>query len=62
MQFGWTWRYGFSFGGILPLIGVILTGVLLALKVKGALLIGIFTVTVAGIPFGVTHLPESSLT
>jgi adenine/guanine/hypoxanthine permease len=46
---------------ILALIGVILTGVLLALKVKGALLIGIFTVTVAGIPFSVTHLPESSL-
>lgn len=46
---------------ILALIGVILTGVLLALKVKGALLIGIFVVTVAGIPFSVTNLPESSL-
>jgi adenine/guanine/hypoxanthine permease len=46
---------------ILALIGVVLTGVLLALKVKGALLIGIFTVTVAGIPFSVTNLPESSL-
>mgnify|MGYP004702698117 FL=1 len=46
---------------ILALIGVILTGVLLALKVKGALLIGIFVVTVAGIPFSVTQLPESSL-
>ena len=46
---------------ILALVGVILTGVLLALKVKGALLIGIFVVTVAGIPFSVTNLPESSL-
>jgi adenine/guanine/hypoxanthine permease len=46
---------------ILALAGVVLTGVLLALKVKGALLIGIFTVTVAGIPFSVTNLPESSL-
>jgi AGZA family xanthine/uracil permease-like MFS transporter len=46
---------------ILALVGVVLTGVLLALKVKGALLIGIFTVTVAGIPFSVTNLPESSL-
>lgn len=46
---------------ILALCGVVLTGVLLALKVKGALLIGIFVVTVAGIPFSVTHLPESSL-
>ena len=46
---------------ILALLGIILTGVLLALKVKGALLIGIFVVTVAGIPLNVTHLPESHL-
>lgn len=46
---------------ILALIGIILTGVLLALKVKGALLIGIFVITVAGIPFSVTHLPETKL-
>lgn len=41
--------------------GLILTGVLLALKVKGALLIGIFLSTVVGIPFDVTHLPEGHL-
>lgn len=41
--------------------GLILTGVLLALKVKGALLIGIFLSTVVGIPLGVTHLPEGHL-
>jgi adenine/guanine/hypoxanthine permease len=46
---------------ILALSGLVLTGVLLALKVKGALLIGIFIVTVVGIPFSVTHLPESRL-
>ncbi len=40
---------------------VILIGVLLALKVKGALLIGIFAATIAGLPFGVTHLPEGNL-
>lgn len=46
---------------IITLIGLVLTGVLLALKVKGALLIGIFLSTVIGIPFGVTHMPEGSL-
>lgn len=46
---------------LVALFGILLTGVLLALKVKGALLIGIFAATVAGIPFGVTHLPEGHL-
>jgi AGZA family xanthine/uracil permease-like MFS transporter len=41
--------------------GVILIGVLLALKVKGALLIGIFAATIVGLPFGVTHMPEGNL-
>lgn len=41
--------------------GLILTGVLLALKVKGALLIGIFLSAILGIPLGVTHLPEGHL-
>ena len=48
-------------GVILALLGLVLTAVLLALKVKGALLIGIFVVTIAGIPFSVTQLPESNL-
>lgn len=43
---------------LIALGGVVLTGVLLALKVKGALLIGIFSATVVGIPFGVTQIPE----
>ncbi len=41
--------------------GIVLTAVLLALKIRGALLIGIFTATVAGIPFGVTQVPEGNL-
>ena len=46
---------------LIALFGVLLIGILLALKVKGALLIGIFAATIAGIPFGVTHLPEGHL-
>lgn len=46
---------------LIALFGVLLIGILLALKVKGALLIGIFAATVAGIPFGVTNLPEGHL-
>lgn len=45
---------------LLALGGVVLTGVLMVLRVKGALLIGIFAITLAGIPFKVTPLPESS--
>lgn len=46
---------------LIALGGVILIGVLLALKVKGALLIGIFAATIVGLPFGVTHMPEGGL-
>lgn len=45
---------------IVGLIGIVLTGILLVLKVKGALLIGILGTTIIGIPFGVTIIPESS--
>ncbi|MBN2636137.1 MAG: NCS2 family permease [Prolixibacteraceae bacterium] len=41
--------------------GVVLTAVLLAKNVKGALLIGIFIATLAGLPFGVTKFPEGHL-
>lgn len=41
------------------LIGLILTVVLLILKVKGAILIGIVVTTIIGIPFGVTKLGDS---
>ncbi|NOY95619.1 MAG: NCS2 family permease [Chlorobi bacterium] len=46
---------------LIAVIGVILTAVLLSMKVKGALLIGIFVATIAGIPFGVTHMPSGKL-
>ncbi len=44
---------------MVALITLLITGALLARKVKGALLIGIFIGTVLGIPFGLTHLPQS---
>jgi AGZA family xanthine/uracil permease-like MFS transporter len=44
----------------ITLFGLVLIGVLLAFKVRGALLIGIFAATVVGIPLGVTFLPETS--
>ena len=46
---------------LVAFFGIVLIGILLALKIKGALLIGIFAATVVGIPFGVTHLPEGHL-
>ena len=42
------------------LIGLVLTVVLLVLKVKGAILIGIVVTTIIGIPFGVTQLGQST--
>lgn len=45
---------------LLMLAGVVLTAALLALKVRGALLIGIFAVTLAGIPFEVTRVPDGA--
>ncbi len=42
---------------LLTLIGLVITGVMLAKKVKGALLIGIVLTTIIGIPMGVTHVP-----
>lgn len=44
---------------IVGMIGVILTGVLLVKRVRGAILIGLLVSTVIGIPLGVTILPES---
>ena len=44
----------------IALFGLIVSGVLLALKVKGALLIGIFAAAILGIPLDVAHLPEGN--
>lgn len=46
---------------LVALGGIVLTAVLLARKVKGALLIGILVAAAAGIPLGVTKMPEGSL-
>jgi len=43
---------------LVAIIGLVLTGVLLAFRVKGALLIGIIATTIVGIPFGVTTVPK----
>lgn len=48
-----------SGSGLLAIIGIVITGILLARKVKGALLIGILATTLIGIPLGVTVLPEN---
>ena len=42
----------------LALLGVLIIGALLALKIRAAMLIGIVTVTVIGMIFGVTKAPE----
>ena len=47
-----------SAGPILALIGLVLIVVLMLLKVRGALLIGIILTTIIGIPMGVTRIPE----
>ena len=43
----------------LAILGLLITGVLMAWKVKGAILIGIVVTTLLGFPMGVTHAPES---
>jgi adenine/guanine/hypoxanthine permease len=44
---------------LLAVIGVVITSILLARKVRGALLIGIVTTTIIGIPLGITKLPTN---
>jgi AGZA family xanthine/uracil permease-like MFS transporter len=46
-------------GAAVALVTLVLTGVLLALKVKGALLFGILIGAIIGLPVGVSHLPTS---
>ena len=46
-------------GPALALIGVLITGVLMAWKVKGAMFIGIIATTLIGIPMGLTHAPST---
>jgi AGZA family xanthine/uracil permease-like MFS transporter len=44
---------------LLAIIGIVITAVLVARKVRGALLIGILATTIIGIPMGITKLPGS---
>jgi len=45
-------------GPILALIGLAIIVILMVLKIRGALLIGIIATTLIGIPMGVTQLPD----
>lgn len=45
-------------GPLLAIIGLLITAILVARNVKGAILIGIIITTVIGIPMGVTILPQ----
>jgi AGZA family xanthine/uracil permease-like MFS transporter len=47
-----------SMTALLTVIGVVITLVLMVLKVKGAIFIGIVASTLIGIPMGVTQIPE----
>lgn len=44
---------------LVAIIGLVITAILMAYKVKGALFLGIIITTIVGIPFGVTTFPES---
>ena len=46
-------------GPLLSVIGLVIIIVLMLIKVKGALLIGIIATTVIGIPMGVTKIPDT---
>lgn len=47
-----------SGSGLLAIIGLIITGVLVARKVKGALFIGMIITSIIGIPMGITVMPK----
>jgi len=51
-----------NMGATLTIIGLLIIGILLACKVKGAIFIGIIATTLIGIPMGVTHVPEQLFT
>ncbi len=48
----------FSPSALLASLGIIISAVLIVLKVRGALFYGIIICTLAGIPMGVTHIPD----
>ena len=44
---------------LLAVLGLLITGALMAWKVKGAMLIGIIATTLLGFPLGVSQMPET---
>ncbi|MBX6351065.1 MAG: NCS2 family permease [Clostridia bacterium] len=48
----------FAPDALVAILGIILTGILMALRVRGAVLLGILGTMVIGIPFGVTTVPS----
>lgn len=46
---------------LLAIIGILITGILLAKNIRGALLIGIVITTLIGIPMGITKVPTGFL-
>jgi AGZA family xanthine/uracil permease-like MFS transporter len=46
---------------LLALAGIIITGILLVFRMKGALLAGIMITALIGIPLGITRMPEQGL-
>jgi len=46
---------------LLALAGIVITGILLVFRIRGALVLGILATTLLGIPFGITQLPEGGL-
>lgn len=51
----------FTPDAILGIIAILLSGILMVRKVKGALFYAIIAATLVGIPMGVTHIPEGWL-
>lgn len=47
-----------EYGPLVTIIGLIITGVLVAKDIKGGLLIGIIASTIVGIPFDITPMPS----
>ena len=49
----------YNTAGLLCIIGLLITGILMAYKVKAAIVIGILITTVIGLPMGQTVIPEA---
>lgn len=48
----------FTPSSVLAMVGILLSGILIVKKVKGALFYSILICTLIGIPLGVTEIPE----